>query len=113
MHEYYITEQIVKISSETAAKEGIEKITAINVVIGDLTGIVDDSVLFYFDLMTEGTPASGAKLQIRRIPAMLHCPSCDKDYERERGWECPDCGVRGDMTGQGREFFVESIECED
>jgi hydrogenase nickel incorporation protein HypA/HybF len=113
MHEYYVTEQIIKIASESAAKEGIEKITAINVVIGDLTGIVDDSVNFYFDLLAADTPAAGSKLFIRRIPAMLRCPSCSNEYERDKGWECPVCGVRGDMTGQGREFFVESIECEE
>ena len=114
MHELYVTEQLVQIAVDAAKRDKMDRIDKINVVIGDLTGIIDDSVLFYFDILVKETLAAGAQLQIRRVPATWLCSLCDREYNQATsGLNCPICGRMGEYSGKGREFYVESIECEE
>ena len=62
MHELSVTEGLIKIIVDEAEKRDIRKISRINLVIGDLASIVDDSVQFYYDILSKGTAAEGAVL---------------------------------------------------
>ena len=66
MHELPITESILKIATGAA---GGRPITVINLRIGELASIVDDSVQFYFDILSKGTLAEGATLHFDRQPS--------------------------------------------
>jgi hydrogenase nickel incorporation protein HypA/HybF len=113
MHEYAVTEGLLKMVLEEARKAGAQKVTEIKLVIGDLSTIIDESVQMYFDLMSEGTMAEGAKLVFRRIPAQFKCTVCGLEYNKPRkGYDCTSCGGLGMPTGVGREFYVESIDVE-
>ena len=69
MHELSITQSVLSIVTEHAERADAGKVTAINLVVGELTGFVDDSIQFYFDMLSPGTLAEGARLSIRRDPA--------------------------------------------
>jgi hydrogenase nickel incorporation protein HypA/HybF len=87
---------------------------AVNLVIGDLTGFVDDSIQFYFDFLTKGTTAEGAQLHFERIGARVKCKACDAEYvpPDSRIWACPECETPGGEIIAGKEFYVASIEIE-
>lgn len=55
MHEYPITQQIIKIAEEHCRKAEGSRVTKINLVIGDYSGYVGSSVQMYFDVISEGT----------------------------------------------------------
>jgi len=74
MHELAVTESIIEIVSRHAAEAGARKVSAINLVIGDLSSIVDDSVQFYFDYLSRDTIAAGAELTPEHLRAVLHAP---------------------------------------
>ncbi len=113
MHEYAVTEGLLKLVLDEAGKAGASKVTEIKLVIGDLSTIIDESIQMYFDLMSEGTMAHGARLVFRRIPARFKCKDCGCDYEKPAtGYDCPQCGGLGMPTGVGREFYVESMDVE-
>jgi hydrogenase nickel incorporation protein HypA/HybF len=113
MHEYSVTEGLIKMAVEEATKAGASKITEIKLVIGDLSTIIDESVQMYFDIMSEGTMAQGAKLVFRRIPAEFCCKACGTRYNKPKtGYDCPACGGMGLPTGVGREFYMESMDVE-
>lgn len=112
MHELPITEGILKIATEAA---GGRRITTIHLVVGELSSIVDDSVQFYFDMLSKGTAADGALLDFRRLPATVLCLDCDRRFEVRAPLPpvCQHCGsARLQVTG-GRELRVESIEVSD
>ena len=50
-------------------KAGAKRIRRINLVIGEISGIVDASVQFYFDFISKDSPAEGATLVMERKPA--------------------------------------------
>lgn len=110
MHEFYVTQQVISIACEEANKQHAKSIDKITVVVGELTGIIDESVQFYFPLLAENTLAAKAELTIKTIPAKLSCPVCEKDFVKTFDYACPDCGRKGTLTEQGREFYIESIE---
>ena len=112
MHELPVTQGILRIAVEAAEEAGAERITAINLVIGDLTSIVDDSVQFYFDILSQNTLARDATLRIQREPAIGHCQDCGHTFivDIPLVAVCPACdSVRLRVKG-GREFYVDSIE---
>jgi hydrogenase nickel incorporation protein HypA/HybF len=115
MHELPATQGILNVALEAAQQNGARRILAIDLAIGQLAGIVDDSVQFYFDILSKDTIAEGAVLRFRREPAGATCGDCGHQFAVEvpLAAVCPVCGgIRLHVSG-GREFFVESIEVED
>ena len=113
MHELGITQNILQIALEHAAKANAQKIRRINLVVGSLAGVVAESVQFYFDFLSKDTPAEGARLVFEKVPGRLRCQSCGREFAGEEGdWSCPGCRMPGPVIVSGREFYVESIEVE-
>jgi len=114
MHELAITQRILEIALEHAGRAGARRITDIYLVIGDLSSVVDDSVQFFFDHLTPGTPAEGATLHFTRLPARYRCRACGEEFTPGRGlaWQCPACQGWNVEILQGKEFYLESIEVE-
>lgn len=113
MHEYPITEQIVKIAEKHCKESNGEKVRKVNLVIGDYSGYVGDSVYMYFDIISEGTLCQGAEVNITHVKPKLKCPSCGELFEKKLlSFACPKCGTDGEPTEIGKEFYIESIEVE-
>jgi hydrogenase nickel incorporation protein HypA/HybF len=113
MHELSVTEGILSLALEHAKKAGATKVTAINLVIGRLSSIVDDSVQFYWDTISENTICFGAKLVFNRIPAVLKCNDCQTEYPIDRELApCPKCKGYNVIIVKGEEFYLESLEIE-
>ena len=111
MHELSITQSMLDLVLKQAEEAGVEKIERINLVIGEMTGVVARSVQFYFGFLSKGTPAEGAELNFKEIPTTAKCRNCGREFELgEFDWTCPHCqGNNIEITG-GKELFVESIE---
>ena len=114
MHEMAVTQSILDIAVQHAERNGAARVTALNLVIGQLSSIVDDSVQFYWDIISKDTLCAGATLNFERIPAQMNCLDCGHTYTLSRGLEaCPACdGFRVRLVA-GDEFRLESIEVEE
>jgi hydrogenase nickel incorporation protein HypA/HybF len=115
MHELPITESVLAIAVDAATQNGGGRITAIKLVIGELTSIVDDSVQFYFDILSKDTLAEGAILNFERKPAIATCQDCRGETHVTPPIDprCPRCHSPRLVVTGGKEFFIESIEVED
>jgi hydrogenase nickel incorporation protein HypA/HybF len=111
MHELAITQSMLEIVLRHARQAGGAQVSAIYLVVGQFSSIVDDSVAFYWDFVARGTPAEGARLHFRRIPARFRCGACSTEFlPQEETWECPACASQSVRLIAGDEFAVESIE---
>lgn len=111
MHELAVTEDILRIVNEYAERSEAKSVTHIYLVIGDLSSFVDDSIQFYFNMMSDDTIAEGATLHFQRIKTRFRCRKCGNEFEpEERDWICPECHALGGDVIAGKEFYVDSIE---
>jgi hydrogenase nickel incorporation protein HypA/HybF len=113
MHELAVTESVLKIALEHATAAGARRITDVHLVIGQLSSFVDDSIQFYWDIISSGTPAEGAVLHFRRVPAELQCVVCGHRYHLTGDdLACPQCGGMQMKVLAGEEFNLEAIDVE-
>jgi hydrogenase nickel incorporation protein HypA/HybF len=64
-----------------AAREGAARIDALALRVGPLAGVVPEALSLAFDVVTEGTPAAGARLVIEETPIVLRCRACGARVE--------------------------------
>jgi hydrogenase nickel incorporation protein HypA/HybF len=113
MHELPVTESILEIALRHAEGAGAQQITDLYLVIGQLSSILDEAVQFYWDIISKGTPAEGAKMHFRRVSAEFVCQTCNRRYNPEEDdLACPECGSADVRVVAGEEFFLEAIEVE-
>jgi len=111
MHELAITQSMFDIVLKQAEQVQAKKVTKINLVIGEMTGVVSDSVQFYLDFLTKNTIAEGAIVDIKMVPAQAQCGNCSRTFElKEFDWTCPNCQGKIINVIAGKELFLESIE---
>ena len=68
MHETHLIQPIVKGISAHAQEEGAKSVTRVNLKIGTLLGIKEDSFKETFTLLTKGTLLENAQLEITSFP---------------------------------------------
>ena len=76
MHELPVTESILTIALRYAEREHATSISDLYLVIGDLSSIVDESVQFYWDIISRDTIAEGATLHFERTPMSCFIYRC-------------------------------------
>ena len=113
MHEMTIARGILDIAVAAAEKEGVQKILRVNVVAGELRGIVPLQLTFCFGLLAEGTIAKDAYLNMEITPVRGSCRECAETFAVEDyRYQCPKCGSRDVQTVGGTELRVSDIEVE-
>lgn len=113
MHELAVTESILEISLRHAEEAGAERINDLYLVIGQLSSIVDDSVQFYWEMISKETLAEGSRLHFRRIPAEMECQECGQRFSPgDQDFMCPACGSLNVRITAGDEFYIEAIDVE-
>jgi len=113
MHEQSIVESILGLALKNAEKACARRILRIDLVVGDYTGVVDDSVNFYFGFLSQNTIAAGAVINYTHVSGQMRCRDCDLLFPlQKRNLRCPKCeGRRVEIVG-GRELYIENMEIE-
>jgi hydrogenase nickel incorporation protein HypA/HybF len=113
MHELAVTESLLEITLRHAEQADAKRVTDLYLVIGQLSSIVDDSVQFYWDIISKDTPAEGATLHFHRVPVELICQNCGERYAPEgEDFACPKCHSEQIKLAAGEEFYLDSIQVE-
>jgi hydrogenase nickel incorporation protein HypA/HybF len=114
MHELPITESILKVVLTHAEKNNVRKVMTIHLQVGMLSDLEDDWIQHYFDYLSKGTAAEGAKFKIERMPVVLKCNICSTSYDVEKSkigdYVCPNCGQKDSMLISGKEYYIKNME---
>jgi hydrogenase nickel insertion protein HypA len=114
VHEASAVEAIIATALAEAAAIGSPRVRRIDLVAGESSGYMYESLEFYFRTMTRGGPLENTTLAVRYVQALLRCPSCGESFARSRfSFACPRCAASGVMTSVGTEFYIESMEVDD
>lgn len=113
MHELADTEHILEVALQRARLAGAQRVTDLHLALGEFSSITEESLLFYWENLSRGTPAEGARLHFRRVPAEWTCLDCAHTFVLDsKTAECPACqGIRIRMI-RGNESSLEGIDVE-
>ncbi|MER5898194.1 hydrogenase maturation nickel metallochaperone HypA [Streptomyces sp. NPDC001876] len=107
MHELAITQSVVDAVCERAAGRPVHSVC---VRVGVLTAVVPDAMRFCFGLVTEGTSAEGARLEIDQPPGTGRCRTCTVEFTlADLILLCP-CGSADVEITSGQELQIVSMK---
>ena len=113
MHEYHIVEGMVKQILEKAKDSNAKKITSVTLILGEFSGLQEESIRIYFDNLFKDNILEGAKLIVKPVRSKLKCKNCSTIFEHEKSnFRCPKCSGLGILTNSGKEFYIDNIEIE-
>ena len=114
MHELSIAQSIMEIVLSEAEKTRARKVVNVTIKVGELAGVLPDSLTFCFNLLAQSTIAEHASLTIEKVPIKGYCSLCSREFViTENLYHCTTCGnARIELTS-GRELQIDHLEIED
>jgi hydrogenase nickel incorporation protein HypA/HybF len=113
MRDLHATRVILNKAILQAREQYAAHITGLHLAIGEIAEIDQNAIQDHWSELSKSTPAEGAQLHFRVIPAEAQCMSCFRKYRPENGKiHCSNCGSVGAKIISGEEFYLESIELE-
>lgn len=114
MHELSIAMSMIEMASEEAARHGSDRVSALYLKLGPLSGVVKDALLFSYEVASQGTALEGSRLVIEEVPVIVYCQECkeEKAIESIQRFCCPVCGTLTPQVVQGNELLVVALELE-
>jgi len=113
MHELSIVEAMVEMILGKAKEVNATRVTRVYLVIGELSGVLNDAVELYFAILTKDTVAAGAELFFQRPPTLVRCRNCGTEYSPENlKIICPKCKEGKIEIISGKELYIDNIDIE-
>ena len=114
MHELSIAQSIMDIVIREAEKVNARKVLGVSLKIGELTGVVHDSLTFCFEVLSKSTIAEHAHITIESVPTKGHCPQCKCDFAiTDNHYRCNTCGNTHIDLISGRELQINHLDIDD
>ena len=113
MRELNVTQSVLA-QTLSKAREVDKRIKGLQLALGEISELNQDSIQKHWSELSQGTPAERAQLHFRSIKAEVQCMACFQKYQPVAGKiHCPYCGSYGAKILSGEEFYLESIEWDD
>ena len=111
MHEVSIIENVVKIVSEKAIENKLTKVNKVSLKIGELSGVLPESLNFAFKNCIINTMLEDSILEIERVEAVAECKDCGLKFPIDHFNKiCPSCNKFCSSIISGYELYVNTIE---
>lgn len=113
MHELSIAQSILDIAERHLPPGDNRRVAVVRVRVGQLSGVVPESLEFCFSAIVPGTRLEGASLVIERVPLTGSCPFCG--HTGPLPDSLPLCSVCGEAVTvlSGNELHVAEMELQE
>lgn len=113
MHEMSLCESVVRILAKEAREQHFRQVRVVHLRIGAFSCASPEAMDFCFRVVTKGTLAENARLEMERTPGYAWCMSCGQTVViRERHDCCPQCRSYELQVTGGDELQVTELEVE-
>ena len=111
MHEMSICESIIGVIEQAAVAQSFNKVNMVRLEIGPLAGVELEALRFSFDVVTRGSIAQGARLEVIELPMDAWCMQCAKKVTVKQRYDaCPDCNSYQVQITGGDELRIKDME---
>ena len=113
MHESVVAWELLRTVEERARASGADRVVAVGVRIGALSGLVPEALSFAFEALQVDTFVAGAKLDIERIEALCQCERCGLVFPvEETKRRCVACGIPAPFVPNSDCLLLTRVEVE-
>jgi hydrogenase nickel incorporation protein HypA/HybF len=113
MHEFSLAAEIVEIVKKSALNAGKSKVTAIQLEIGELSGVEEPALITALESLTTNTIIQTSEVLVERTKGLAKCKECNTEFELTDLFTlCPECNSFYKDIISGKEFNILSIEAE-
>lgn len=114
MHELGLIASVVDAVKPVAIDNHATRIKQINLRIGEMTEVIEDALMFSFDVLAEDEPLlENCKLNVEFNGCKSVCGECGITFEHDRFHRvCPACGSNLTRLIDGNNMDIASIEIE-
>lgn len=114
MHELGLITGVLDSAENVAKQNNAKKIKCINLKIGILKEVIEDALMFSFDILKEDSDLSkDCILNVEFVEPKSKCGECGNVWEHDRFHrECPRCGNKFTELIDGNNFEIVDIEIE-
>jgi len=100
-----------ELRSSIVQEEKLPDVCSVKIELGDVSGIVADSLLFCFEIIKPGNSLRNAELRIKKIPFVLFCNKCKIETTNTFGIRmCDACKEFDTKIVSGTEMIITEIE---
>jgi hydrogenase nickel incorporation protein HypA/HybF len=120
MHEFSISDEIVRNVLDAVKENNGKKVLSIQLEIGELALVNVEQVTFWIHELFKGSVAEGTKVKVRTIKARIKCESCgykggirsnrEDCFTRSALQTCPQCNSFRFKVEKGRECILRKIQ---
>jgi len=111
MHEVSIIQNVIKIVTEKAIENKFTRISKVSLKIGELSGVMPDSLNFAFKSCIMESMLAGSTLEIEKVKAIAECDDCKQEFPIDHFNKlCPSCNQFCSSIVSGYELYVNTIE---
>jgi hydrogenase nickel incorporation protein HypA/HybF len=111
MHEVGLMQGALELAIAEAERHGARHIHQITLRVGRLAGVEPEALAFAFEVVTAGTMAEGARLEVESVPVVCHCPDCRDEFRpADFIFACPRCGRLSRDVRYGEELELATLE---
>ena len=111
MHEISLCEGMLDILQQQAKKQQYSIVKAIFLEIGKLSSVEIDAIRFAFSVVTQGSIAEHATLNIIEVAGRAWCFQCHEVVTINQRYEsCPLCGSHPLQITDGEQMRIKELE---
>jgi hydrogenase nickel incorporation protein HypA/HybF len=111
MHELGIAQDILEIVKQAVPEDQATAVRRIRIRVGQLSGVVPDSLEFCFQAIISETPMQQAGLAIEQAPTIFRCRKCSHQFEvGDLEFQCRACESPDLELISGKELDIIEIE---
>jgi hydrogenase nickel incorporation protein HypA/HybF len=112
VHEISVALSLLEGVESTAREQGIDRVAAVHVRVGALSGVVRDALVFSWDVVTAETICEGSQLRVEEVPLVIYCERCEGERAPRpgSGLLCPECANVAPRIVRGREMQLVAME---
>ncbi len=114
MHELALAQNILEIVQQSVPEGQESAVRGVRIRVGQLSGVVPDSLGFCFSAIVNMTAMKNARLAIEQVPTVSRCKDCTHQFQiEELVFLCPACKSTDLELISGKELEVFEIELAD
>jgi len=110
MHELSIAQNIIEIVHQYVPENELENVDKVCIRIGEVAGIVTESLRFGYSALISDTPLQKSTLEIEDIPFKIKCSICGSECSSSSGITvCSVCGSSETKIISGLEMQITEV----